>query len=200
MSASPLVGVRRGLLNWSTRDLLTAFAIALVFAVLLVPVTYLYAAALSLGVIARSLMSGLYFLPAAFGGYVMRKPGAILLVSMASGLAAMFFSPYGFVVLLVSLLTGSLGELAVWLVTRYGNYTPVRWVIAGALAGLAEYLLILFSLRASQLEWWVGALAALISALTFALSAVVARLLAHTVVKTGVLANTKLGQSVTDDI
>ena len=200
MSASQLTQLRRDSLGWSTRDLLTAFAIALVFGVLLVPVTYLYAAALSLGVIARSLVGGVYFLPAAFGGYVLRKPGAVLLVSVASGLAAMFFTPYGFVVLIVGLLTGALGELVFWLFTRYRDFGQVRWVLAGALAGLAEYLLILFSLRAAQLEWWVGALAALLSALTFAVSTVLARWLADAVVKTGVLANTKLGQAVTDDI
>jgi len=200
MAASSYSAGKRGWLGWSTRDLLITFAIALVFGVLLIPVTYVYAAALTLGLWARSLVGGLYFLPAAFGGYVLRKPGAIFLVSLASGLAAMFFTPDGLNVLVVSLRTGALGELAVWLVTHYRHFGQVRLILVGVLVGLLEYLLILFSLRSSQLEWWVGVLAALVSGVTFATSALLARMLAHAVVKTGVLANTELGQSVVDEV
>ncbi len=200
MSASPISPVYNGWMGWKTRDLLIAFAISLVFGILLVPVTSLYAAALALGVLARAIIGGVYFLPAAFGAYVMRKPGALLLISVASGLAAMFFTPYGFVVLLISVITGALGELCVGLLTQYRHFSQVRLVFAGALAGLAEYSLILLALRSSQLEWWVGALAALLSALTFALSTLLARLLADTVVKTGVLANTQLGQTTIHEV
>jgi energy-coupling factor transport system substrate-specific component len=200
MSASPVAPAKSNWMGWSTRDLLITFAIALAFAVVLVPITYLYVATLPLGLLARAAVGGFYFLPAAFVAYVMRKPGAVLLVSIASGLAAMFFTPYGFVVLMVSLITGLLGEVAVWLITRYRHFSRGRLLFAGALAGLLEYGLILVALRASDFVWWVGVLAAALSALTFAVCALLARLLADAVVKTGVLANTQLGQSVIDEV
>jgi len=44
--------------KWSTRDLMVTIVIGLAFGVLLIPVTYAYAALLSLGILARSLLGG----------------------------------------------------------------------------------------------------------------------------------------------
>jgi energy-coupling factor transport system permease protein len=186
--------------GWSTRDLLITIVIGLAFGVLLIPVTYAYAALLGLGIWVRSLMGGIYFLPAGFAAYVMRKPGATLLVSLVSGLVAMPFTPYGLIVLLIGGLTGLIGELVVWLLTRYKNFSTRRLVIAGFVAGLIEFILILGSLRSTQLDWTVMGIALLVSALVFAVCAALAKVLADSVAKTGVLANTPLGKSVMDEI
>ena len=186
--------------KWSTRDLMVTIVIGLAFGVLLIPVTYAYAALLSLGVLARSLLSGVYFLPAAFAAYVIRKPGSILLVCLVSALAAMPFTAYGFIMLMVGLLTGVIGELVTWLFTRYRNFGLGRFALAGAVGGLLEFLLILASLRTTQFELGILVLALLVSALTFALSAVLAKLLADAVARTGVLANTALGRTNIEEI
>jgi ABC-type thiamin/hydroxymethylpyrimidine transport system permease subunit len=106
---------------WSTRDLLITIVIGLAFGVLLVPVTYVYGLMLAAGILARAVLSGVYFLPAAFAAYVVRKPGAILLVSVTSALVVLPFG-YGFIVLVIGALTGLVGELVTWLFTRYLNF------------------------------------------------------------------------------
>lgn len=200
MSPTQFLPPKRGFLRWSTRDLLITIAIALVFSLALVPITYAYAMAQGLGILARAAVGGLYFLPAAFAAYVMRKPGSILLVSGASGLAIIPFTPFGFVALMIGLITGGLGELTMWLITRYRHFGLTRLVLAAATAGLLEYLLILTILQAFQLAWWLAVLAMGLSGLTFAASAALAKFLADTIVKTGVLANTELGRSIAEDV
>lgn len=197
MPSSPL---KRGFMGWSTRDLLTAIVIALAFSIILVPVTYVYIIAQGLGLLARSAVGGLYFLPAAFAAYVMRKPGAVFLVSGASGLVALPFTPFGFVVLMIGLFTGGLGELTTWLITRYRHFGLGRLMLVGAAAGLLEYLLILSLLQASQLAWWLVGLALVLSGLTFAFCTALAKALADAIARTGVLANTELGRTIADEI
>ena len=186
--------------GWSTRDLLITAAIGLAFGVLLIPVTYAYAAFLGLGICVRSLMGGIYYLPAGFAAYVMRKPGAIVLVSVVSALVAMPFTPYGFIVLLIGTLTGLIGELVTWLLTRYRDVSMARLVTAGFVAGLIEFVLILGSLRGSELDWTVLGIALVVSAVVFAACAGLAKVLADSVAKTGVLSNTSLGRSVADEL
>lgn len=186
--------------KWSTRDLMVTIVIGLAFGVLLIPVTYAYAALLSLGILARSLLGGVYYLPAAFAAYVMRKPGSILLVSLVSALVAMPFTAYGFIVLLIGALTGLIGELVTWFFTRYRNFALGRLALAGAVGGLLEFLLILGSLRSTQFDPGILGGALLVSALTFGLCAVLAKVLADAVARTGVLANTALGRTNIEEI
>jgi len=186
--------------KWSTRDLMVTIVIGLAFGVLLIPVTYAYAALLSLGILARSLLGGVYYLPAAFAAYVVRKPGSILLVSLVSALVAMPFTAYGFIVLLIGALTGLIGELVTWFFTRYRNFTLGRLALTGAVGGLLEFLLILGSLRSTQFDLGILGGALLVSALTFGLCAVLAKVLADAVARTGVLANTALGRTNIEEI
>jgi energy-coupling factor transport system substrate-specific component len=186
--------------KWSTRDLMVTIVIGLAFGVLLIPVTYAYAALLSLGILARSLLGGVYYLPAAFSAYVVRKPGSILLVSLVSALVAMPFTAYGFIVLLIGGLTGLIGELVTWFFTRYRNFALGRLALAGAVGGLLEFLLILASLRTTQFDLGILGAALLASAFTFGLCAVLAKVLADAVARTGVLANTALGRTNIEEI
>jgi ABC-type thiamin/hydroxymethylpyrimidine transport system permease subunit len=187
--------------KWSTRDLMVSVVIGLAFGVLFIPVTFAYAAFLSFGIIARALLSGVYYLPAAFAAYVIRKPGSILLVSMVSALAAMPFTPYGLIIILVGAITGVMGELVTWLFTRYRKFPIGRFVLAGVIAGLIEFGLILGSLRSTtELELGILVVAFVLSAITFGLAALLAKKLADSVARTGVLANTALGRSNKDEI
>lgn len=200
--AKPVNSKKRGLAAWSTRDLLITIVIGMAFGVILIPVTYAYAALLSLGgIFARSLMGGIYFLPASFAAYAIRKPGATLLVSLVSALIPMALAPYGLIVLIIGTLIGVVGELVVWLVTRYRNFSTTRMVWTGIVAGLVVYVLILGSvLHTTQFELSVVLLALVVSGFTFAICSVLAKFLADSVAKTGVLANTALGESTADEI
>lgn len=187
--------------KWSTRDLMISVVIGLAFGVLLIPVTYAYALFLSAGILSRSLLSGIYYLPAAFGAYVVRRPGAILLVSLVSALAAMPFTPYGLIIILVGAITGVIGELVTWLFTRYRNFPLGRFVLAGVVGGLIEFGIILGSLRSTaELDLGILVIAFVLSAITFGLAAALAKYLADAVARTGVLANTALGRSNQDEI
>lgn len=185
--------------KWTTRDLLITVVIGLAFGVLLVPVTYAYSLLLSAGILARAVLGGVYYLPAAFAAYVVRKPGAILLVSLTSALVVLPFG-YGFVVLLIGALTGLVGELVTWLFTRYTNFGLGRFVLAGAVGGFIEFLLILGSLRSSQFDLGLVSLALVICAVTFGVCAGLAKYLADAVARTGVLANTALGRPNVEEI
>lgn len=174
--------------------------IGVAFAVLLVPFTYAYAAAQALGVLARSAAGALYFIPAAFVAYVMRKPGAVILVGVTSGLIAMPFTPFGIIVPLVSIATGAFGELMTWLIARYEHVDTLRMILVGAATGALEFIVILAGLRSTSLSIGVIVLAVLISAAAFTISAVVAKLLADAVARTGVLNGTALGAQTQPEV
>jgi energy-coupling factor transport system substrate-specific component len=147
-------------------------------------------------------MGGLYFLPAAFAAYVMRKPGATLLASILSALVPMLLFPvYGFIVLIIGATIGVSGELVTWLITRYRNFSAMRLVWVGLLAGLVVYLLILGSvLHTTTFATSVLIIALVVASITFAACALLGKYLADAVAKTGVLANTPLGENQADEI
>ena len=188
--------------SWSTRDLLVTIMLGLAFGVILIPVTWAYAGLLSLGgIFARSIMGGLYFLPAAFAAYVMRKPGATLLASLLSALPPMLFSPYSLIVLIIAALIGLVGEICVWIITRYRYFSQARLLWTGLASGVVVYVLILGSvLHTTTFTTSVLLLALLVSAVTFAACSLIAKFLADSVAKTGVLANTALGETGADEI
>lgn len=189
--------------KWNTRDLMVTLVIGLALGVLLIPVTYAYVAFLGVGgLFTRSLIGGIYFLPAVFAAYVVRKPGASFLASAIGGLTSMPFTPYGFIVLAVSILIGLMGELFIWLNTRYKDFALPRLLTAGAATGLAVFLLILGSvLRSAEFEWNALVLAALVlSGVTFAVCGLLAKALADAVARTGVLGNTALGKANVEEI
>ncbi|MCS6773116.1 MAG: ECF transporter S component [Anaerolineae bacterium] len=187
--------VRLALPAWTTRELLTASVIAMAFTVAVVSFTYVYAAVLGLGIFARSAVTGSFFLPAAFAVYVLRKPGAAFLVSAVSGLAAIPFTPYGLLVLGIGVLTGIVGELSGFVITRYRRFGIMHVVGFGAFAGIVEFgLVLLSSLRTSTFTAPVLLAAIGIAVATFVLAALVAVALAHAVRRTGVLINTAFGR------
>lgn len=194
---------KSGLRSWSTRDLLITIVIGLAFGVILIPVTAGYAALLSLGSIyARSLMGGLYFLPAAFAAYVMRKPGAVLLASVISAVVPMLLFPvYGFIVLIIGATIGIAGEIVTWLTTRYRNFSTNTLITVGLITGLVVYLLILGSvLHTTTFATSVLIAALIVASVTFGACAWLGKYLADAVARTGVLANTALGESSADEI
>jgi energy-coupling factor transport system permease protein len=69
-------GRRRGFMAWSTREILTTAAIALVFAVALIPFTYLILALAAAGPVVQGLLVGVWLVPSVMVLYVVRRPGA----------------------------------------------------------------------------------------------------------------------------
>jgi energy-coupling factor transport system substrate-specific component len=185
--------------TWSTRDLLITIVVGMAFGVILIPVTNLYAGLRGLGLFVQTAVGSLYFVPVAFAAYVMRKRGAILLVSFISGVI-LLATPYGFYALLIEALTGIIGEIVFWIITRYRNFSTPRFVGASGVVGLLEFWVILESLGSTHFEVSILLLGILVSVLAFAICSVLAKFLADSVTKTGVLANTALGESNADEV
>jgi len=185
--------------KWSTRDLLITIVIGLAFGVLMIPVTNLYALLRGSGPLMQTAVGSLYFVPVAFAVYVMRRPGAMLLVSLVGGLVVLA-TPYGIYALMISAVTGIVGELVYWLVTRYRNMQLGLFLLAGGISGFVEFWAILRALGSSQFGWEVLAAALAISVVTFGACAWIAKLLADAVARTGVLANTALGRANAQEI
>ncbi len=185
--------------KWSTRDLMVTIVIGLAFGVLMIPVTNLYAFIRASGPLAQTAVGSLYFVPVAFAAYVMRKPGVVILVSVISGVVVLV-TPYGFYALLISIVTGLIGELVFWLLTRYRQVGLGRLLFFGALCGLLEFVVLLRALGSSQFELAVLAMALGLSAITFAGCALIAKILADAVARTGVLANTALGRANIEEV
>ena len=185
--------------KWSTRDLMVTIVIGLAFGVLMIPVTNLYAFIRASGPLAQTAVGSLYFVPIAFAAYVMRKPGVVILVSVISGLVVLV-TPYGFYALLISVVTGVIGELVFWILTRYRQVGLGRLLLFGGLSGLLEFGVLLRALGSSKFELSVLVTALAVSVVTFAGCALIAKILADSVARTGVLANTALGRANIEEI
>lgn len=179
--------------------MMVTIVIGLAFGVLMIPVTNLYAFIRASGPLAQTAVGSLYFVPIAFAAYVMRKPGVVILVSVISGLVVLV-TPYGFYALLISVVTGVIGELVFWILTRYRQVGLGRLLLFGGLSGLLEFGVLLRALGSSKFELSVLVTALAVSVVTFAGCALIAKILADSVARTGVLANTALGRANIEEI
>jgi energy-coupling factor transport system substrate-specific component len=182
--------------RWSTRELVVTAIIGATFGVLLIPFTYTYTAAQAGGALGRAAAGGLFFLPASFTVYAIRKPGAVLLVGLISGLFSAPFTPFGLVVIVISMLTAVMTEPVAWLTTGYRRFSVPRMGLLGLMIGLLEFLLIAATARTTRLEPVVFVPALVVSGLAFVAASVAGKLLADAVARTGVLANINVKRSI----
>ncbi|MCW5876418.1 MAG: ECF transporter S component [Anaerolineales bacterium] len=185
--------------KWNTRDLMVTLVIGLAVGVLFIPTTIIYVGSLAGGMLARSVIGGVYFLPAVFAAYVIRKPGAGLLASAVGGMVALA-SPNGFIAMIVCIMIGLLGDLLIWLITRYKSFSASKLGLAGFVTGLGVFLAMLSRLGGDDMQLAVVVPALLVSGLAFAACALLAKALADAVARTGVLANTGLGKENVEEI
>lgn len=131
----------RGLAGWTTRDILVTAAIALVFALVLLPL-YLFAPLidLTLGPVTRRLLGGAFFIPPFVVMQATRRPGAAVLCGTLMGLVQTPFTPLGPILIIGSAVFGLIGELP-FLVTRYRRFGVGFLVVSGAVIGLLTGLL-----------------------------------------------------------
>jgi energy-coupling factor transport system substrate-specific component len=76
---------------WSTREVLTTAAIALVFAIALMPFTYLVVALAAASPIVQGLLVGVWLVPSMMVLYVVRRPGSAILAQLIIALALIPF-------------------------------------------------------------------------------------------------------------
>lgn len=132
---------RGGLANWTTRDILVTAAIALVFAIALLPL-YLFAPIIDVtfGPVSRRLLAGAFFIPAFLVLQATHRPGTAVISGLLMGLAQTPFTPLGPVLIIGSALFGLIGELP-FLFTRYRRFGLPFMLISGALIGLLTGLM-----------------------------------------------------------
>jgi energy-coupling factor transport system permease protein len=184
---------RRGVAAWSTRELLTAAVLGIVFGVVLIPLNYIYLPLIALGPIVQWACTGPWHFPSFFATYALRRPGAGLLIGLLYSLILIPFTPFGVLYLLAGLVYGGTSELGMALTTRYRHFGWLRLVVGGMIANTLNFVIsgALFQQLNFALPIIVGAFAA--SALSAAACAMLARVAADTIARTGVLSGTALG-------
>ncbi|MGV8146586.1 MAG: ECF transporter S component [Alkaliphilus sp.] len=186
--------------RWSTRDLLVLAVISIVFAVLMVAMSYMFIAIIRpLGLLARTAFQGLWFIPAIFMGYTIRKPGSVLISQLMIRLITVAFSPYGWMELVGLVVVGIPIEL-VFSAYGYKNYKIKVLLLAGISAGVIRTIVAWIPYGLSLLA---PNLQVLVVGLTIAsgiFAALIAKVFADAIAKTGVLNNYLVGREQQEEI
>jgi energy-coupling factor transport system permease protein len=126
--------------SWNMRELVVIAALSVVFGILYLwwnPVAVL-AAGLG-GPLAREPLFGFWLLAGVVGGYIVRRPGSALVAEVIAAFTeALAGSSAGLVVLGWGLVQGG-GVEAVFLATRYRNFSLPVVMLSGAVAAAAAF-------------------------------------------------------------
>ncbi|QBD74854.1 hypothetical protein EPA93_02125 [Ktedonosporobacter rubrisoli] len=194
--------VRRHLFAWSTREILLIAAIGIVFGMIFAASYYAFSITVVFGPIAGWAWTGLYLLPSLLIGYILRRPGAALLISLLYSLVTLLFSPYGPVILINCAFYAVSGEVGLALGTRYRSFSLPWMILSGILSGLVMILLYVIFYRDSFLEWAlpirIGVVG--ITILTGIVGAIIGKQLADALARTGALAGTALKNDGTHEV
>lgn len=125
--------------RWTTRDILFAATIGVVFGVVFQVANLSWDALKFLGP-AVNIVYAIWLLPAVLAALLLRKPGAAVFTTLvAAGVSLLLGSPYGVDALLSGLVEGSAAEL-VFALTRYRSYAFPVLALAAAASAVAIWL------------------------------------------------------------
>jgi len=175
-------------------------AVGVAFGVLLIPLLYVYVALLAVGPLALYATTGIYKLPAFFIAYALRRPGAAFLISVLTFLVAAPFSPVGFAIVITGLLHGITCEAGVALATRYRVFSTARLALAGLIAGLLHVLIFAFVFQSFTFALPIVIGCIVLALAGCALAGPLAKWLADSIARTGVLSGTALGTAAAEDV
>ena len=174
--------------------------ISIVFAVVLLGVTYLYMMIIvPLGPIAMFAVNGIWFIPPIFISYILRRPGAALISLMIMGIVTVPFSIHGWMEL-PFVLTRGLPIEFIFLITRYRNYRLPVLMISGFAAGIIPLLMFWMPLGINLLPVSIQMIIVAVGLVNGAISGLISKLFADAVAKTGVLSNYAVGQEHQQEI
>ena len=184
---------KRRLVNWSTRDILVTAVVGIVFGLFLTGANYVYLFLIApFGPIVQWSWNGLWFIPPLFMVYVSRKPGSGFLASVIAGLVQIPFTPFAATAVLGGVIFGVIAELTLFIFTRYRSFGFVRM----ALVGLVSGVILVAALGSLYKIFALDALAVLLTLLATVVGcivcAVLARVLADAVARTGVFSGMAL--------
>ncbi|WP_010271724.1 ECF transporter S component [Paenibacillus senegalensis] len=178
---------RRG--AWNTKDILITGMIGVVFAFVLIAVTYAYfplAAVLGPGY--SRIMDGIFMIPGLMALYLIRKPGAGLVAMTIGGLVTLPFSPYGLIGIAWSAVAGLECETP-FLAVRYRKYSALFLMISGSIATLISTLLEYPLYGHAGLSVGVQITMLAVTAVSGAIGGFLSKWLADATLKSGLLAD-----------
>ena len=194
MSKQIMLRIKKSLDNWSTRDLLVIAVISVAFAIILVGFSYLFVLfIIPLGLPARSAFQGLWYIPAIFIVYILRRPGAVLISETMIRLITVLFSPYGWLEL-VGLVVVVIPTELVFFSTGYRNYSLRILMLAGIAIALTRTVFTWLPLGINLLTTELQIAVILLAMVSGAAAAWIAKMLADSTTRTGVLNSYNVGQ------
>ncbi len=196
-----VVNGRKNLMKWDTRDLLVTAVIGVAFGLISIgPIWLFLTLGWLTGPVGSRVIIGIFFTVGLIVPYIIRRPGAAIMGQFFSALVQVPLSPYGWMVLVMVITNGLPCEL-MFLSTRYKKYTISFMMLAGAVVAIPGYFIHAHAFGYFSLSNIVIVGALLVQILSGALlGGWLAKFLADSIAKTGVLSNYILGQEIQEEI
>lgn len=182
-------------IDWSLLDIVWAFVLSALFGVLLGFASLGLLGIQALGTIPGYTTNLIWMLPGFFVVYVLRRPGAALLMALVAGQIAVVVTPAGSDLLFSLLIRSFCIELAVAVVTQYRRFVLRRWTLAALLTGGLLIIVYLWLYEVVWLDQNTQLLACATITLSVVASAALAKLLADLMVRTGLLPRTAASEA-----
>ncbi len=191
---------KRGFANWTTRDLLVTAVISIVIAIPLIGANYILVMfIMPLGMLAICAVQGIWIIPPILIAYILRRPGAVFLSQLIRATIMIPFSTTWWTVSLFALVYAISAEL-VFLTVRYRNYSSSFLMFAGIVVGLACTAVMWLPMGVGLLSIEMQIAILVISIISGALAGWLAKMLADSIAKTGVLNSYAVGQEFQEEI
>jgi energy-coupling factor transport system permease protein len=201
MEAKDSMIEKKGIKSWTTRDLLVTAVIGIVFSFVLAGAMNLSTVlmATTSPLIGSMLVMPIFALAGVMAPYIVRRQGASILSELIAGLVMIPFTVYGFTVLVGRLTEGILYEGA-FFATRYKRWGWLSMMLSPAIAATILFLIGILGMGAVNMP---PAMIVVLLACNFVLTALagaVAKILADTIAKTGVLNSFAIGKEMQEEI
>ncbi len=137
-------------------------------------------------------LAGMWYLGGTLAAYIIRKPGAAVFGELMAAAVEMTLTHWGFLALIWGLAQGLAAEL-VFLLTGYNRWDKFTMMVAGALSGIAAYILDYFFYKYSGFTGWYITAGVIFSAVGGALgSGLLAVIIGRALIPTGALEGLKI--------
>lgn len=194
------LNIKHILNQWTTQDLLITAIMSIVFSVILAGLSYLFIMfIIPLGLLARSALQGIWYIPALFIAYTLRRPGSVLISESMIRLISIVISPYGWLKLVGLFVVALPAELAFSL-TGYRNFNLPIMMLIGAIIALIRTVATWIPLGISLLALPSQIAVILLAVLSGISAGLFAKILADSIAKTGVLNRYAIGKEFQEEV
>lgn len=187
--------------NWQLKDIIMVGITSIIFGIIYLGAVHLgvFLGALltpfGLSIFANEIIFGVWFMAAAFAGYVIQKPGVATITEMIAALLEVFMGNFYGPIVFVSGFVQGIGFDAGFAVYRYRRYDWTSLITGAVFATITSFIWGILRSSFAGLQWQVLLgifVVRLISSLFF--SAVLVKLTCDRLAKSGVLNSYPLGR------